>query len=1175
MGNTPRHVLVSLANDAKLILQGTNIQRIQSLTLNNMKMKLVLKIMWVAALAAATGLTANRVSAQTVLARWTFETSQPGVVDGPAVPGPGNWITNIAAEVGSGTAAGWHSGFGTPTYSSPAGNGSAHSFSSNGWTNNPGDFYQFAVSTTGYTNIIVTYDQISSSTGPGYFYLAYGTDGVNFSQFGTTYIVSNAPVWSAGSANSAYSHTNNLGSITTITNQPIVYFRIVDASNVSSSSATNTPPGTGTVGTAGTDRIDNFTIIGTSIPLSPDITGISPSSATVNAGNTAAFTLAGNFGNPVASNYWYQIVGSTTNPVTGATTTTLTLNNVLAANAGDYFAVLSNSLGSSTSGIASLTVIDPFILAEPANTYGLLDGTVQFTVTAAATSPGYQWYFADTSGNIIAPVSNGTRGDGSGFSGAMTSTLTFTNLQLTDPTNFVVVVTGTYGAVTSSVASLLAVANTAILAFWDFNGNEFTNLSQNPDCVYYPASYLGDGTATAVGTPDSPGDIFSLSFSPFVATTTADPADGPGFDQIIPGVDHLPNFSWGTTLYPASGNNKLNGVQFKVSTVGAKNIRLSYDSRVSPTASDYERVQYTTNGTDWIDYPSSSTFGGVSGSGAGGWLSFNNNLTGFPGVANNPNFGLRIVTEYQSTATYGIGTTNNYVGAANTYGAGGTVTYDLIGVFGDAITNNNMPPTVSGFMDTNTVDYIPVTNHFMVSDDTTPPDSMTYSAVSLNPSTVSPSFAFSGSGPNRTLIITPNSIRDSVDAAPILVTVTDANGDSTAAWFLLTLTSQNLPPTNSLTRLQATNTLANTPITIPFTVGDDRTSVASLTYSVASDNNTLIPSANVVVTPNGAAPTVTITPAANQPGVGVVSVTVNDNDTLEPKSTTANIAFMVRPNTNVVAIDYFNYDNSGSLDTVGAGFWQHLTGVFGQLQVGSGAAAVDTSDDTENLQTTLLGGPYSTNGGAVLYASYIVNMDPAKMPVVNGTYFTVFNDGSGATGPYECRVVAATNGAAPGYYQIGINNFNAANGNNSAMFPQDLAPASNYVVVTSLVVSNGFSTLWINPSSQSSPSVADTTPAPSSTNLYNIADFELRESGGAAGSIGLSYLKVGTTFDSVLPSLHVQPVGTNVIVNWSDPTLGIQSTTNLSNPFLDVPGATPPYTNNASANSAVFFRFKR
>src|SRR5262249_46145689 len=331
--------------------------------------------------------------------------------------------------------------------------------------------------------------------------------------------------------------------------------------------------------------------------------------------------------------------------------------------------------------------------------------------------------------------------------------------------------------------------------------------------------------------------------------------------------------------------------------------------------------------------------------------------------------------------------TVGYVGTANSYSSGGsggfaagTVTYDLVTINGDAITNNNQPPTISSFTDTNCPDYTNITVAFTVSDDSTPPDSLTYSAVSLNPNFVTPSFVFGGSGANRTLKITPNNpIPDQIDAAPILVTVTDANGDSAKAWFLLTVTSVNLSPTNPLTHLPATNTVANKSLTIPFTVSDDRTPANGITYTVTSGNNTVVPSANIVVTPNGATPTVTITPALNQLGVANLTITASDNDPVEPRSTTATIAFMVRPNTNVIAIDYFNYDDAGPLDTVSGGFWQHLSGNFRQMQVGSGIVTVDTLDNTENLQTPLLNAPYATNSGRVLYSSFIINMnDPIR-----------------------------------------------------------------------------------------------------------------------------------------------------------------------------------------------------
>jgi hypothetical protein len=1129
--------------------------------MNTNRIKSSINLLFAAAVTALLCSTSSNISAQTVLAGWNANgltgsgpspwapaTSNPNLTIGGLAKGPG--ITNTTtANVWGGNS--W-TNLGVPANYIQATNGGKYATFS--LQPNAG----YTVSITNISKLLYSH----SATGPTNSLLEYSTNGTAFFSISNLYTTLNAS-FSSSNNNinlSGFPALQNMNSNTVAT------FRIVNWGGTSFAGTWYINPN----GTTGNDLELQGVVTSAGVP--PHITGISPMNVTANAGTTVAFTVSAT-GDP-ASYFWYKITGSTTNLIPSATTATLTLPNVLGADSASYFVILTNASGADTSSVVSLTVTgDPNIAVQPANTYGLLYGTAQFAVSAAGTSPGSQWYFADASGNIIAPVNNGPQSSGSVISGANTSTLTIAGLQPSNPTNFVVVVTNIYGSVTSSVASLLSVANTATLALWDFNGPEFTNSAVNPTCLYNPVPYLGVGSALAVGSCYAPGT------SPLTATTTADPDDGLGFDQIIPGVDHLPNFSWITVNYPASGGNKQNGVQFNVSTVGAKNVKVSYESRVSPTASDYERLQYTTNGTDWIDYPRSSTFGGVAGTGAGGWLPFAGNtgydLTGFPGVANNPGFGIRVVTEFQSTATYGIGTTNNYIGTANTYGTAGTVTYDLVTISGDAITNNNAPPAISSFTDTNLPDYTNVTLNFTVGDDTTPPDQLTYSAASLN-STVSPSFAFGGGGANRTLTIAPNSISDPVDAAPILVTVTDTNGDSTATWFLLTVTSLNLPPTNSLTSLPATNTLANTAITIPFTVGDDRTPVSGLTYSVASANNTVVPAANIVVNSAGTAnPSVTITPATNQLGVGVVSVTVNDNDTQEPKSTTAKIAFMVRPNTNVIAIDCFDYDNSGALDSVSGGFWQHLSGIYGQMKVGSGTVTVDTLNNTENLQTPLLNAPYKTNSGGFLYYSYLINIsDPTKLPIVNGTYVTTFNDGSGLTGYYEDMVLVATNGAAPGNYRLGIlnsTNTTPTTAVTAKMFPMDLVPGTSYIVVTSVALTNGFSTLWVNPGDQSSPSVSDTT---QTVPLVNLADFELRESGANAGIVNISRLKVGTTFDSVFPSLHVQPIGTNAVLNWSDPTLGVQSATNVTGPYVDLSGATPPYTNNASTNNTMFFRFK-
>ncbi len=902
----------------------------------------------------------------------------------------------------------------------------------------------------------------------------------------------------------------------------------------------------------------------------PNISGIAPASVITNSGSAVSFTVTAG-GLPPLAYAWYRETATATNVITDATNATLVLPSVLGGDTAGYQAIVTdpNSL-TATSSVVNLSVLnDPRITAQPASSYGLISNTVQFTVRVIGTLPSYQWYFTDSGGNIIGPVNNGAQADGSVISGVNSDTLSISNLQSADNNNFVVEVTTAYGGpITSSMASLLGVGNTEEMAFWDFNGTEFTNYIVNATCVSSPVPYLGVGTAQAVGSANAPGETYpftSTSFSPF--SGSVDGNDGLGT------TTHLPPFSWGTSQYPTNGNpalNKTAGVQFNVSTIGAKNIKLYYESRFSGTASKYERLQYTTNGTAWIGYPASSTWNSTEIT----WYPFNYDLSGFPGVANNPNFGVRVVSEFQSTATYGIGTTNAFVGAANTYGTGGTLTYDLVTFTGDAITNNNAPPTVTGFMNTNMVDYLPLTNTFTASDDTTPSSALQMSATSLNPSGFTAagySFQYLG-GTTWQMVINPNSIAQPVAAAPILVTVTDANGDSTVASFIVTVQTLNLPPTNSLTQQPITNMLVNTSLTIPFKVSDDRTPVSGLTYSWATGNGALIPYGGISISNQGTAnPSVTIMSASNQVGVGTVSVTVNDEDTQSVKMTTATIPIMVRPNTNIIAIDYFNYDNSGSLDAVSSGFWQRLSGNAGQMQVSGGQVKLDSVNNTENLQTPLLGQPYTNNTGTTLYYSFVVNVDtgPNGLPIKDGSYIAAFNDGTLITANVEGLLVLATNDAAPGYYRIGIANSVGATAANSQMFPMDLLPGNNYTVVVSLSLSTAFSTLWVSPNNQSSPSVMDNTVI---ATKYPISDFELRESGSNAGIASVSHLKVGTTFDSVFPSLHLQQAGTSVILNWSDPTLGIQSATNVTGPYIDTP-ATPPYTNNTTTNSAVFFRF--
>jgi hypothetical protein len=182
-----------------------------------------------------------------ILADWTFETSAP------TTAGP------IAPETGSGSASGFH--VGAAVYSSPAGNGSTHSFSSTLWA--VGDYYQFQVNTTGFSAINISWDQTSSNTGPKDFTLRYSINGTSFTPFTTYGVLANASpnnVWSAGTPHPEFGFSYDLSSVTALDNQSTVYFQLRDFDTTSANG--------GTVGTGGTDRVDNFLVTAAAIPES-------------------------------------------------------------------------------------------------------------------------------------------------------------------------------------------------------------------------------------------------------------------------------------------------------------------------------------------------------------------------------------------------------------------------------------------------------------------------------------------------------------------------------------------------------------------------------------------------------------------------------------------------------------------------------------------------------------------------------------------------------------------------------------------------------------------------------------------------------------------------------------------------------------------------------------------
>ncbi len=204
-----------------------------------MKLK-IRKFLGFAAALAVTTVAPSAMAA--TIALWTFESI--------TTPGAGPF----AAESGVGAAASQADGGTGGAWTTPAGNGSPKSWSSTAW--DVGDYFQFKLPTTGYTDLNLSFDQTGSNTGPRDFAVYTSTDGSTFSPLlGATYSLING-AWSMGTPVGTTSYSFALPA--SLEGLPAAYIRLVDSSTTSING--------GTVAAAGTGRVDNVLITGTEVP---------------------------------------------------------------------------------------------------------------------------------------------------------------------------------------------------------------------------------------------------------------------------------------------------------------------------------------------------------------------------------------------------------------------------------------------------------------------------------------------------------------------------------------------------------------------------------------------------------------------------------------------------------------------------------------------------------------------------------------------------------------------------------------------------------------------------------------------------------------------------------------------------------------------------------------------
>ena len=210
-----------------------------------------------------------------------------------------------------------------------------------------------------------------------------------------------------------------------------------------------------------------------------------PLTQTIDAGTPVTFSVAATSASPLR----YQWVFNGHN-IAGATNSSYTLASVATTDAGQYQVVVINSDGTTKSSIANLTVItlphiDQSLISQVADA----GANITFAPTSGGAHPiTYIWLF-----------------NGSPLSGSNAFPLSLPNVQVANSGDYQLIITNSYGAVTSSIAQLTVVSGPItnnLVAHLTFDGN-FNDTSGRGN----NAQYAHNGSAADPNPTFVPGKI--------------------------------------------------------------------------------------------------------------------------------------------------------------------------------------------------------------------------------------------------------------------------------------------------------------------------------------------------------------------------------------------------------------------------------------------------------------------------------------------------------------------------------------------------------------------------------------------------------------------------------------------------------------------------------------------
>jgi hypothetical protein len=243
---------------------------------------------------------------------------------------------------------------------------------------------------------------------------------------------------------------------------------------------------------------------------------VQPTSQATAPSGTISFSVSASGAGTLA----YQWAKNTTNlsngafsgraTVSGATTITLTLANITTNDQANYTCRITNSYGSITSSIASLTVyISPTITTQPLGHTNIVGTNITFSVVASGTTPfSYQWQQNDVD-----------------IPSATLNVYTITSATTNDSGSYTVSVSNPAGTANSSAANLL-ILNPPLITIQPTNT---TVILSNPATFYVTAT----GSLLNYQWQKSGATINGATNNYFIVTNTSYSAGSSEYNVVI------------------------------------------------------------------------------------------------------------------------------------------------------------------------------------------------------------------------------------------------------------------------------------------------------------------------------------------------------------------------------------------------------------------------------------------------------------------------------------------------------------------------------------------------------------------------------------------------------------------------------------------------------------------